>query len=404
MKKGTLIFAQSGGPTAVINASAAGVIGEAQKCGGYDKILCGRFGIDGILSEDFVDVTHLTEQQLDLLSKTPASAFGSCRHKLPEVKEDPATYKKLLDIFAKYNVTTFVYNGGNDSMDTCNKLAHYCKKVGYPCQVVGVPKTVDNDLAETDHCPGYASAVKYVATTMSEIERDSMAYKKGKIVICEIMGRDSGFLTAGASLARLNGEGPDLIYLPERPFDIDDFVERVMAIYQQKGRCLVAVSEGLRDKNGNYVSEVKVKDSFNHAQLGGVSQYLAGIFFERFGIKTRAIEFSLMQRAGAHIASLTDYNEAKRVGVFAVKQAQKGKTGVMSCLKRMQNNKMRIVAVPLGKVANKVKQLPEEFITPDGTNITDKFFDYVLPLVKGEVKRVYKNGMPVYFSLTDIEK
>lgn len=395
MKKGTLLFAQSGGPTAVINASAAGVIREAQKCR-YSCILCGKFGIDGVLSENFADVTKMSAKDLRLMSKTPSTAFGSCRHKLPSVEADGEIYAKLLEIFKKYDVTAFVYNGGNDSMDTCCKLSNYFKSVGYPCNVIGVPKTIDNDLACTDNCPGYGSAVKYVATTLAEIAHDTSAYAKGKITICEIMGRDSGFLTAGASLAKLSSDGVDLIYVPERPFDVDDFVKRATEIYEKKGRCLVALSEGIRDKDGNYISEIKTTDSFNHAQLGGVSHYLTSLIFEKYGIKTRAIELSLCQRAAAHVASLADYREALDAGKTAVKLASDGKTGLMVAFVR-EDGKIKTSAVDLNNVANAVKALPDEFIAEDGAGITEKFDEYALPLIQGEVKHQYVNGLPKYF-------
>lgn len=397
MSKGTLLFAQSGGPTAVINASAAGVIGAAIE-NNFDKVLCAHFGMDGILKEDFFDVTDMTKDQLDLLAKTPASAFGSCRFKLPTDTKDAAIYEKIQSIFQKYDVRCFVYNGGNDSMDTCNKVANYFKKTGFACNVIGVPKTVDNDLVGTHHCPGYGSAAKFVATNMAEIALDTDVYQKGRITICEIMGRDAGWLTAASVIAK-----PDLIYLPEVTFDTAEFFERALDVYSRKGRCLVALSEGIRDKNGNYIGAVGTLDSFNHTQLGGVAAYLADCLTQKFGVKTRAIEFSLPTRAAGHLQSLADKTDAEKCGRFAVRLALEGNSGVMVTLDVQQGESV-CGSLDLNNVANEVQSVPKHYVTEDGSNVSEEFLQYVLPLVEGEVPHEYKNGIPVYFDNSTLKK
>lgn len=398
MTKGNILFAQSGGPTAVINASAAGVIAEAIESKRFDKVLCAHFGMDGILKEDFFDVTDMTKQQLDLLAKTPASAFGSCRFKLPPLEKDREIYKRIEEIFAKHNVRCFVYNGGNDSMDTCNKVANYFLAEGFSCNVIGVPKTVDNDLVATDHCPGYGSAAKYVATTMAEIALDTAVYQKGRITICEIMGRDAGWLTAASLIAK-----PDLIYLPEVTFDMEKFFKQAEAIYRQKGRCLVALSEGIRNAAGEYVGAVGTLDSFNHTQLGGVAAYLADCVTKRLGIKTRAIEFSLMARASGHIQSLADVEHALSCGRRAVQLALQGETGVMVTLVR-KGKETLCQSLDLKHIANEVKTVPLQYVINDGSYVSEEFLDYVLPLVEGETHHNYQNGVPVYFDSSTLKK
>ena len=397
MQKGNLLFAQSGGPTAVINASAAGVIGKAIESKAFDKVLCAHYGMDGILKEDFFDVSDLTTEQLELLAKTPASAFGSCRFKLPK-EANAEVYEQIREIFEKYNIRCFVYNGGNDSMDTCNKVANYFLSTGFDCQVVGVPKTVDNDLVGTHHCPGYGSAAKFVATSMKEIALDTAVYAKGRVTICEIMGRDAGWLTAASVIAK-----PDLIYLPESVFDTKKFFEQAVEVYNQKGKCLVALSEGIRDKKGNYIGAVGTKDSFNHTQLGGVAAYLADSLTEKYGVKTRAIEFSLPTRAAGHIQSLADKNDAEMCGRYAVELALAGKTGVMVTL-LMQDGKSTCGEMDLNNVANEVKEVPQEYITENGSNVSPKFLEYVLPLVQGDVPHDYQDGIPVYFDSNTLKK
>lgn len=388
--KGTLLFAQSGGPTAVINASAAGVIRRAQQCG-FSKILCARYGIDGILKKQLYDVTHMTESQLRLLADTPASAFGSCRLKLPDPDVNSEIYLWIEEVFRQYDVRCFVYNGGNDSMDTCNKVARYFKKSRYDCAVIGVPKTVDNDLVGTHHCPGYGSAAKFVATCMTEIALDTAVYEKGRVTICEIMGRDAGWLTAASVVAK-----PDLICLPEVPFDVRAFYDKAMDVYDAKGRCLIALSEGIRDKAGRYVGEAGQKDSFNHTQLGGAAAFLADCITQKFGVKTRAIEFSLPTRAAGHLQSLADRRDAETCGRHAVELALQGKTDVMVTLE-WQDGKSVCGSLDLHHIANEVKKVPLQYVTEKGSNVSETFLDYVLPLMEGESHPRYQRGVPVYF-------
>lgn len=402
MKKGNMLLAQSGGATAVINASAVGVIRQAIESKAFDKVLCAHFGINGILKEDFYDVSDISDAQLDLLAKTPASAFGSCRYKLPDVKYNAEIYANIATVLEKYNISCLAYNGGNDSMDTCNKIADYFKSVGFSCNVVGIPKTVDNDLNYTHYCPGYGSASKYIATTMEEVALDTAVYEKGRVTICEIMGRDTGWLTAACSVATKAGHGPDLIYLPEREFDIDKFLTNSEQVYRAKGRCLVAVSEGIKNGNG-YVGADERTDSFDHVQLGGVASKLCNLVSLKLGINTRAIELNLPQRAAAHMLSLRDQQDAILCGKHAVRLALSGKTGVMATIEFVEG-KTVCGDVELSKVANAVKCVPQKYISQDGAHITSKFDEYILPIVEGEVKLNYEYGIPRYFDNSALKK
>lgn len=402
MNKGNLLLAQSGGATAVINASAVGVIRQAIKSKAFDKVLCAHFGINGILKEDFYDVSDISEIQLDLLARTPASAFGSCRYKLPSLCDNAEIYANIANTLQKYNVTCLAYNGGNDSMDTCNKIADYFNQINFPCRVVGVPKTVDNDLDYTHYCPGYGSASKYIATTMEEIALDTAVYEKGRITICEIMGRDTGWLTAACSIANKAGHGPDLIYLPEREFNIDDFLTKSEQVYRQKGRCLVAVSEGVKNANG-YVGADERTDSFDHVQLGGVANKLCNLVSLKLGINTRAIDLSLPQRAAAHMLSLRDQQDAIACGKHAVRLALEGNSGVMATID-IVDGKTVCRSVPLHKVANAVKYVPQKYISSDGAHISPLFDDYILPIVQGEVELDYEFGIPKYFDNATLKK
>lgn len=402
MIKGNLLLAQSGGATAVINASAVGVIRQAIQSKAFDKVLCAHFGINGVLKEDFYDVSTLTEAQLDLLARTPASAFGSCRYKLPDVRDNANIYARIANVLEKYNVTCLAYNGGNDSMDTCNKIADYFAQINFPCKVVGVPKTVDNDLDYTHYCPGYGSASKYIATTIEEIALDTAVYEKGRVTICEIMGRDTGWLTAACSVAIKAGHGPDLIYLPELDFDIDGFLTKCEQVYRKKGHCLVAVSEGVKNANG-YVGADERTDSFDHVQLGGVASKLCNLVSLKLGINTRFIDLSLPQRAAAHMLSLRDQQDAIACGKHAVKLALAGKSGVMATI-NIVDGKTVCSDVELHKVANAVKYVPQKYISQDGAHITTEFYDYVLPIVNGEVELEYKYGIPKYFDNSTLKK
>ncbi|MGI6040169.1 MAG: 6-phosphofructokinase, partial [Eubacteriales bacterium] len=306
--RGACIIGQSGGPTSVINASAYGAIRTALDSDSITRVLGAAHGIKGVLDDVLYDMSKEDPAELERLKYTPSSALGSCRYKLADPDEDDTDYKRILEIFKKYDVRYFFYNGGNDSMDTCNKISKYMMKVGYECRVMGIPKTIDNDLFGTDHCPGYGSAAKYVATSCMEVFHDANVYDTGQITIIEIMGRHAGWLCAASALATHMGAGPDLIYLPELAFDLDTFLKDVMDVYNEKGKCIVAVSEGIHDKDGKFISEygsnlASTTDSFGHAQLGGLAATLSSIVKEKTGAKVRDIEFSLLQRCAAHVAS-----------------------------------------------------------------------------------------------------
>lgn len=407
--KGALIFAQSGGPTSVINASAAGVFLEGLKTPEITAVYGAAHGIKGILNEEFYDISKEDEKELLLLKNTPSSAMGSVRYKLKDASVDDTDYKRLLEVFKKYDVRYFFYNGGNDSMDTCNKISKYMAKSGYDMNVIGVPKTIDNDLFGTDHCPGFASAAKYIATTIMEINLDAKVYDTGMICIIEAMGRNAGWLTASAALANSKGLGADLIYLPEVPFDVDKFVADVKGVLAKNdNKCIVCVSEGIKNKDGVLIGEVLgqagARDSFGHAQLGGVAANLANIIKEKTGIKTRAIELSLMQRCAAHCASDTDIEETFEAGKQAVKAAVSGETDKMVCYARKdgKNYVCEYKLLPLELAANTEKTVPLEWITNNGTGISDEFVKYALPLIQGEPKLVKEDGLPRFAKLKKV--
>jgi 6-phosphofructokinase len=386
---GNAVFGQSGGPTSVINASAAGVFQEALKQENIVKVYGAAHGIRGILDEVLYDIGQEDSKELDLLKTTPSSALGSVRYKLANPDKDDTDYKRILEVFKKYNIRYFFYNGGNDSMDTCNKISKFMQKAGYECRVMGVPKTIDNDLWATDHCPGFGSAAKFIATTTMEIFLDARVYDTPMITVLEVMGRNAGWLTAATALAASKGYGPDLIYLPEVPFSMEKFLSDVEKVYKKNGKVIVAVSEGCKDEQGRYIPEMVkdnlVKDAFGHAQLGGAASVLAEAVKEKFGTKVRGIEFSLMQRCAAHIASLTDINEAYMAGQEAVRAACAGITDKMIAFERVSSNPYKCVTklVNLSDVANTEKKLPAEWIINDGTFVSDDFVQYALPLIQG---------------------
>ncbi len=407
--KGAAIFGQSGGPTSVINASAAGVFTEALKQGNITAVYGAAHGIKGVLDEKFYDMSKEDPYELELLKTTPSSALGSVRYKLKSADEDETDYKRILEVFKKYNIRYFFYNGGNDSMDTCNKISKYMQKSGYECRVMGVPKTIDNDLWGTDHCPGYASAAKYIATSTMEVYHDARVYDKGMVTILEIMGRNAGWLTASAALAKHMGAGPDLVYLPEIDFDMDKFISEVKDVYAKNGHCIVAVSEGIRDKNGKYISEygsdlAQNKDSFGHAQLGGLASTLANIAKQHTGAKVRGIEFSLLQRCASHVGSATDVNEAFYAGQMAVRYAVEGKTDYMVAFERPESGeyKCNIKLINLTDVANTEKKIPREWINEEGNGLNENFINYALPLIQGESKPPLENGLPRFAKLKKV--
>lgn len=405
--KGACLFGQSGGPTAVINASAAGVFLEALKQDLITDIYSAEHGIRGILEEKFFDIRQEDVEELMLLKNTPSSAMGSVRYKLKPVNVDDRDYKRILEVFEKYNIRYFFYNGGNDSMDTCNKISKYLQLADYECRIIGVPKTIDNDLYGTDHCPGYGSAARYVATTMMELYQDTHTFDTGLVTIVEVMGRNAGWLTASATVAGLKGYGPDLVYLPEVPFDIDRFVSDVSRIAKEKNKVMVVLSEGIQDMEGKYVSEYLVslnKDSFGHAQLGGVATVLAGIISDNLRIKVRPIEFSLLQRCAGHIASKTDIEEAYMAGVMAVRYAIEGESDKMVIFKRTSNQPYAInyELLDVHHAANAEKKIPRSWINEDGNGVNEKFIEYVMPLIQGDPGVIYEDSLPRYAKLKKV--
>ena len=405
---GACMFGQSGGPTSVINSSAAGVFTEALKQGNITAVYGAEHGILGILNERFFDMSKEDPKELELLKYTPSSALGSARYKLKDADVDDTDYKRILEVFKKYNVRYFFYNGGNDSMDTCNKISKYMQSVGYDCNVIGVPKTIDNDLYGTDHCPGFASAAKYIATTVMEVSLDATVYNYGCVCIIEAMGRNAGWLTAAAELASHKGHGADLIYLPEVPFDVDKFVDDVRHVCERNNnKCIVVVSEGIKNKEGRYISESDIgsNDGFGHAQLGGLAAKLAAIVKDRLDVKVRPIELSLMQRCGAHLASKTDVEEAFAAGAFAVKSACEGETDKMVIFERDMSDgtyKCNCVLMPLELAANTEKTVPLDWIVNDGKGISEEYVKYALPLIQGDAKAPLEDGLPRFAELRKI--
>ena len=345
--------------------------------------------------------------ELELLLHTPSSELGSCRYKIEAPEDDDTDYKRILEIFKKYNVRYFFYNGGNDSMDTCAKISRYMESVGYECRVMGVPKTIDNDLYGTDHCPGFGSAAKYIATSCMEINKDARVYNNSMITIVEIMGRHAGWLAASASLASHFGSGPDLVYLPECDFDMDKFLADIDKVYKANGKVFAAVSEGIHYADGSFVSEAKTSsnDGFGHVQLGGLAVMLAAVLHQRIGAKVRGIELSLLQRAAAHQASATDIAEAEMAGRFAVESALSGVSGKMAAFSRdTEGGRYRCVPtlIDLEDVANREKTVPTEWINAEGNFVTEDFINYALPLIKGESEAVYEDGLPRYAKLKKV--
>ncbi len=407
--KGNCIVAQSGGPTSVINASALGCIEAALKADCVGKVYGAAHGIKGVLNDRLYDLTLEDPQELSYMRYTPASVLGTCRYKLKDFLVDDTDYKRILDVFQKYNIRYFFYNGGNDSMDTCSKISSFLSQNNYECRVIGIPKTIDNDLAGTDHCPGYGSAAKYVATTCMEVARDARVYDTGSITVIEIMGRNAGWLTAASALAKYKGMGPDLIYLPEVPFDLADFISDVSRIYEKNGDVLVTVSEGLVDKNGTYISSyfsdtAKDKDAFGHARMGGLAGSLANFAKAKIDAKVRGIEFGLIQRCASHIASANDVNEAYMAGKAAFEAAQAGETDKMVGFERGEGCEYKCtpVLVDLIDVANVEKKIPREWINEAGNGLLQPFIDYVLPLIQGDHNIPMEDGLPRFANLKRI--
>ena len=402
--KGNVIVGQSGGPTAVINSSLAGVYRTAIDRGAK-KVYGMRFGIQGLLDEQYVDLSKHIKNDLDveILKRTPSAFLGTCRYKLPDIHENQEIYKKIFEILDKLNIECFIYIGGNDSMDTIKKLSDYAILMGKGQKFVGVPKTIDNDLALTDHTPGYGSAAKYIATSTKEVIRDGLgfSYQKKLVTIIEIMGRNAGWFTVASSLSRGEDcDGPDLIYLPEVPFEIDRFVEKVRKLLEKKDVIVVAISEGIRNSEGRYISEMSAAtdyvDAFGHKQLTGSASYLANVINQQIGCKSRAVEFSTLQRSAAHLASRVDVNEAFMVGGAAVKAADEGDTGRMVVIDRVSDDPYQSATgiYDVHKIANGEKLVPRDWITKDGTYVTEEFIDYVRPLIQGDYPCVMVGGIP----------
>lgn len=395
------IVGQSGGPTCAINATLSGVIRACLENNDKIKRLYGmKNGIEGLLKEDIVDLFSFFEDEKSLneLEMTPASALGTCRLRLDGLDGDLSSYKRIFEILEKYEIHYFFYIGGNDSMDTVAKLSEYARINSLDVMVIGIPKTIDNDLVLTDHTPGYGSACKYIATTLKEIVRDCAVYTQRAVTIVEIMGRDSGWLTASASLCALNGKGVDLIYFPERPFDNDEFISALERTLEHHNDVVVAISEGIRYANGEYVCNNCAVDVFGNRQLCGSAIALANLVKERIGCKSRAIELNVPQRCASHLCSATDISESIRIGSFAVGLALEGKSGLVPIFERQDGEySVKISVANAGDIANKVKFVPDSFIGEDGNTATEECVKYVLPLIQGERFPEFKDGLPVQF-------
>lgn len=407
--KDNCIVAQSGGPTVAINASLAGVIDGVKKSNKFTRVYGAIHGIQGVLDNNFIDLSLMALSKFPLvntLELSPAMYLGSCRCKLPDFEVDSKPYEIIFDRFEEYQVAAFFYIGGNDSMDTVDKLSKYAKKIGSDVKIVGIPKTIDNDLCHTDHTPGFGSAAKYVASTMLEIAHDTYIYQIPSVVIVEIMGRDAGWLTAASCLARNDySPAPHLIYLPEVDFDEDQFIEDIKNVLKTSRCVIVAVSEGIHDKDGNYISATSaVADKFGHAQLSGTGKALESLVKDRMDIKVRSIELNVLQRCAAHISSRTDINESFALGQAAVKYAAEGMTAVMSTIKRVSNDPYQWIIEPenVSLIANQAKTIPLEWITPEKNDVTPEMEAYLRPLIIGEVSLQYKDGLPMYLPVNHL--
>ncbi|MBR3020389.1 MAG: 6-phosphofructokinase [Clostridia bacterium] len=407
--KGNVLVGQSGGPTAVINSSLAGVFKTAMERG-YSKVYGMRYGIQGFMDEQYVDLSEHIKNELDLelLKRTPSAFLGTCRYKLPEIHEDKSVYERIFELLDKLDIEVFIYIGGNDSMDTIRKLSDYSLLTGAKQKFVGCPKTIDNDLAITDHTPGFGSAAKYIATSTKEIICDAMgfSYKKKNVNIVEIMGRNAGWLTGAAALSRSEDcEGPDLIYLPELPFSIENFVEEVKKLLEKKDVVVAVVSEGIKTEEGKYVCEYATSstttDAFGHIQMSGTASYLASVIKNQLGCKTRAVELSTLQRAAAHLASKIDVDEAFNVGGATVKAADEGSTGVMVVIDRVSDDPYQSATgvYDVHRIANDEKVVPRKWINKAGNYVTEEFLDYVRPLIQGNYAPVMVEGLPRHLNI-----
>jgi 6-phosphofructokinase len=406
MAKKNAFYAQSGGVTAVINASACGVIETARKHKDkIGKVYAGRNGIIGALTEELIDTTRESAKAISSLRHTPSGAFGSCRYKLKSLEANKREYERLIEVFKAHNIGYFFYNGGGDSADTCYKISQLSEKMGYPVQAIHVPKTVDNDLPITDCCPGFGSVAKYVAVSMLEASFDvaSMAKTSTKVFVLEVMGRHAGWIAAAGGLVEEHGI-PVVILFPEIEFNQKKFLARVDAMVKKHGYCSVVVSEGCHYPDGKFLAEQGTRDAFGHAQLGGAAPVVANMIKEAFGYKFHWAVADYLQRAARHIASKTDVDQAYALGKAAVELAIKGQNAVMPTVDRVSDKpyKWKIGVAPLSKVANVEKFMPRDFITADGFGITAKCRSYLLPLIKGEDYPPFKDGLPQYVRLKNV--
>ena len=411
MNTKNVMVAQSGGPTVAINASLSGVIRGVMESDSYDTVYGAVNGILGILNNEFINLTDMMQghpEYLDRLETTPAMYLGSCRHKLPDYLDDDSSYVFIFKQFELYNVGAFFYIGGNDSMDTVLKLSDYGKRIGSDVRIIGIPKTIDNDLCETDHTPGFGSAAKYIASSILEIAHDTFIYAVKSVTIVETMGRDAGWLTAAAALARNEyNTAPHLIYLPEVPFDKEDFLLDVKRLLFERNNVIIAVSEGIRDASGNYISaSEKSVDTFGHSQLSGAGKALEFLIKEKLGVKVRSVEVNVLQRCAAHLASQTDLSESVSLGKKAVALSEEGVTASMVTMNRVSNDPYTIEYgyAEIRNIANEAKTVPLEWINDAGNDVTDELIHYLTPLIQGESKVHYENGLPVYMNVSHLTK
>lgn len=411
MNQKNCMVAQSGGPTVAINASLAGVIAGVAGSSVYHTVYGSLNGITGILNNDFINLTELMEKDADNLTRlaqTPAMYLGSCRYKLPNYLDDDSPYVFIFKQFADYNIEAFFYIGGNDSMDTVLKLSEYGKRIGSPVRIIGIPKTIDNDLCETDHTPGFGSAAKYIASSLLEIAHDTFIYAVKSVTIVEIMGRDAGWLTAASALTRNSyNTAPHLIYLPEVPFDSEDFLLDVKRLLFERNNVIVAVSEGIRDASGNYISASEQSvDTFGHSQLSGAGKTLEFLVKEKLGVKVRSVEINVLQRCAAHLASKTDLDESFALGKKAVALSEEGVTASMVTLERVSNDPYEVSYgyAEIKHIANEARSIPLDWISPSRNDIEQPLIDYLAPLIVGEMPITYQNGLPVYMDVSHLSK
>lgn len=402
-----IAVAQSGGPTAAINSSLTGVFEGAAECDGIGSIFGSLNGIEGVLNDNLIDLRNIltTDSDIQLLKKTPSTILGSCRYKMKSYEDDTTDYDKVISTFTKHGIKAFFYIGGNDSMDTVMKLDRYFRAKNIDIKVIGVPKTIDNDVMNTDHTPGFGSAAKYVATSLQEIIRDSRVYSIPSVTVVEIMGRDAGWLTASSCVLRANGEpAPHMIYLPEVEFSVEKYLADIREAQKKYMAVIVAVSEGIKCTDKKYLStgfSSELTDAFGHKYLSGIGKFLENITGANIGCKVRSIELNVMQRCSSHIASLTDIEEAERIGKAAVKAALDGESGKMMIFRRISNNPYRveILSSDIAAIANKAKYFPVEWINNEHNNVTTDALNYFLPLIQGQPDIEYRNGIPVHFRL-----